>query len=135
MHRNEIFYALICINNHVLLCLNSMLSTLTYTSQMNGTSKRINCTLLSMVQFMMSFYKHLVSLLGYVFETTVCVLNVLYSTSVASILYEIWQGKKQDFSYFRVWSCLTHVKKDDIDKLELRTKLLMEQIREVDKKT
>ena len=26
MHRNEIIYALICINNHVLLCLISMLS-------------------------------------------------------------------------------------------------------------
>ena len=26
MHRNEIFYALICINNHVLSCLISMLS-------------------------------------------------------------------------------------------------------------
>ena len=26
MHRNEIFYALICINNHILSCLFSMLS-------------------------------------------------------------------------------------------------------------
>ena len=31
------------------------------------------------------------------------------------------KGKKPDFSYFRVWGCPTHVKKHDIDKLELRT--------------
>ena len=31
MHRNRIFNALICINNHVNLCMNFMLSNLKYT--------------------------------------------------------------------------------------------------------
>ena len=37
MHRNEIIYALICINNHVLSCLISMLSRGT-SNYPNGTS-------------------------------------------------------------------------------------------------
>ena len=40
---------------------------------------------------------------------------------LASTPYEIWKGKKPDFSYFRVWGCPAHVKKHDTDKLESRT--------------
>ena len=50
-----------------------------------------------------------------------CVLNVLPRNYVVSTPYEIWKGKKPDFSYFRVWGCPTHVKKHDTDKLESRT--------------
>ena len=36
MHMNEIFYALICINNHVLSCLISMLSRDTWEEEREG---------------------------------------------------------------------------------------------------
>ena len=104
---------------------NVILAQLTspYTPQMNGVSKRRNHTLLDMVRSMMSFSQLPISLWGYGLETTARVLNVLPRKSVASTPYEIWKGKKLDFSYFRVWGCPAHVKKYDTDKLESRTKL------------
>ena len=91
--------------------------------QMNGLLERRNRTLLEMVRSMMSFSKLPISLWGYAIETTKCVLNVLPNKFVASTPYEIWKGKKPDFSYFRVWGCSAHVKKHDTDKLESRTEL------------
>ena len=90
---------------------------------MNGVSEWRNRTLLDMVRSMMSFSKLLISLWGYALETAARVLNVLPSKSVASTPYEIWKGKKPDFSYFRVWGCPAHVKKHDTNKLESRTEL------------
>ena len=90
---------------------------------MNGVSERRNRTLLDMVRSMMSFSKLLISLWRYALETTSRVLNVLPRKSVASTPYEIWKGKKPNFSYFRVWGCLAHVKKHDASKLESRTEL------------
>ena len=72
---------------------------------------------------MMSFSKLLISLWGYALEIATCVLNILPSKSVASTPYEIWKGKKLNFSYFRVWGCPAHVKKHDTDKMESRTEL------------
>ena len=57
-------------------------------------------------------------LVRYVLETAARVLNVLPRKYVASTPYEMWKGKKRDFSYFRVWGCPAHVKKHDTDKLE-----------------
>ena len=56
-------------------------------------------------------------------ETSARVLNVLPSQSIASTPYELWKGKKPEFSYFRVWGCPAHVKKHDTDKLQSRTEL------------
>ena len=90
---------------------------------MNGVLERRNRTLLDMVRSMMSFSKLPISLWGYALETPARVLNLLPRKSVASTPYEIWKGKKPDFSYFRVWGCPAHVKKHDLDKLESRTEL------------
>ena len=46
------------------------------------------------------------------------ILNVLPRKSVTSTPYEIWRGKKPNFSYFMVWGCPAHVKKHELDKLE-----------------
>ena len=102
---------------------NGIIAQLTplYTPQMNGVSERRNRTLLDMVRTIMSFLKLPISLWGYTLETTACVLNVLPRKSVASTPYEIWKGKKSDFSYFRVRGCPAHIKKHDTDKLESRT--------------
>ena len=72
---------------------------------------------------MMSFSKLPISLWGYALETAARVLNVLPSKFVASTPYEIWKGKKSDFSYFRVWGCPAHVKNHDTDKLKSRTEV------------
>ena len=104
---------------------NGILAQLTppYTPQMNGVSERRNRTLLDMIRSMMSFLKLPIYLWGYALETASRVLNVLPSKSVASTPYEIWKGKKPDFSYFRAWGFPAHVKKHDTDKLETRTEL------------
>ena len=104
---------------------NGILAQLTppYTHQTNSVSERRNRTLLDMVRSMMSFSKLPISLWGYALEIAARVLNILPSKSVASTPYKIWKGKKPDFSYFRVWSCIAHVKKHDTDKLESMTEL------------
>ena len=81
---------------------NCILAQLThrYTPQMNGVLERRNRTLLDMVRSMMSFSKLPISLWEYALETAARVLNVLPRKSVASTPYEIWKGKKPDFSYF-----------------------------------
>ena len=89
---------------------------------MIGVLERRNRTLLDIVQSMTSFSKLLISFWGYVLETSACVLNILPGKFLASIPYEMWKGKKMDFSYFRVSGCPTHVKKQDTYKLELKTK-------------
>ena len=90
-----------------------------YIPQMNGVSERRNHILFDMV----CFSKLPISLSGYVLETPTRVLNVLPSKSVASATYEIWKGKKPNFSYFRVWGCPGHVKKHNTNKLEYRIEL------------
>ena len=72
---------------------------------------------------MMSFSKLPISLWGYALETAARVLNVLPRKFVTSTPYEIWRGKKLEFSYFRVWGCPSHVKKHETDKLESRNEL------------
>ena len=103
---------------------NSILTQLTppYTLWMNGVSKRRNHTWLDIVQSMMSFLKLSISLWEYMHEIITCVLNVLPIKSIASTAYEMWKGKKPEFSYFRVCNCLAHIKKYATYKLESRTK-------------
>ena len=72
---------------------------------------------------MMSFLKLLISFWGYAIQTLLHARNILPKKCLASTPYEIWKGKKSDFSYFRVWGCPTHAKKHDKDKLECRTTL------------
>ena len=52
-----------------------------------------------------------------------CVLNVLPRKYVASTPYDMWNVKKLDFSYFRVWGCPPRDKKHSTNKLESRTEL------------
>ena len=72
---------------------------------------------------MTSFSKLLISFWGYAHETSTRVFKVLLSKYVASTPYEIYKGKKPEFSYFNVWGCPAHIKKHDIDKLESRNEL------------
>ena len=67
---------------------------------------------------MMSFSKLILSIWGFAREIVARALNVLPRKFVTSTSYEIWKEKKPEFSYFRVWGCLAHVKKHDTDKLE-----------------
>src|SRR5262249_14364254 len=92
-----------------------------YTPQHNGVSERRNRTLLDMVRSMMSRSELPIYLWGYALETAAYLVNRVPSKSVSSTPYEIWKGRKPNFSHMKVWGCPAHVKKHQADKLDSRT--------------
>src|SRR5262249_2539501 len=92
-----------------------------YTPQHNGVSERRNRTLLDMVRSMMSRSGLPIYLWGYALETAAYLINRVPSKSVSLTPYEVWKGKKPNFSHLKIWGCPAHVKKHQADKLESRT--------------
>ena len=88
------------------------------TPQHNGVSERHNCTLLDIVQSMMSLIDLLLSSWGYALETAAFTLNRAPSKSVETTPYAMWFGKKLKLSLLKVWGCDAYVKKLQPDKLE-----------------
>ena len=86
--------------------------------QHNGVSKHRNCTLLDMVQSMMSPTDLPPSFWGYALETAAFTLNRAPSKSVETTPYGLWFGKKPKLSFLKVWGCDAYVKKLQPDKLE-----------------
>ena len=85
--------------------------------QRNGVCKR-NCTLLDMVQSMMSLTDLPLSFWGYALEMAAFTLNRAPSKSVETTPYDLWFGKKPKLSFLNVWGCDAYVKKLQPDKLE-----------------
>ena len=81
------------------------------TPQRNGVSEHYNCTLLDMVQSMMSLTKLPLSSWGYALETAAFTLKRAPSKSVETTPYELWLGKKPKLSFLKVWGCDAYVKK------------------------
>ena len=71
-----------------------------------------------MVRSMMNYADLLVSLWGYALETAAYILNRVPTKSVVSTPYEIWNGKRPNLKYVKIWGCLAHVKRHDPNKLE-----------------
>ncbi len=88
-----------------------------YTPQWNGVSERRNRTLLDMVRSMMSQVDLPVSFWGYALETAALTLNNVPTKSVQKTPYEIWNGKRPNLSFMRIWGCEAYVKKVVSDKL------------------
>ena len=53
--------------------------------------------------------------------TAIYVLNRVPSKTVPTTPYEIWHGKKPSLSHLRIWDCQTHIKRQQVDKLEFRS--------------
>ena len=77
--------------------------------------------MLDMVRSMMTCADLLMSFWGYALETAAYLLNRVPTKSVVSTPYDIWNGKRPNLKYVKIWSCLAHVKRHNLDKLELRT--------------
>ena len=73
------------------------------TPQRNGVSEHHNCTLLDMVQSMMSLTDLPLSFWGYALETAAFTLNRAPSKSIETTPYELWFGKKLKLSFLKVW--------------------------------
>ena len=80
------------------------------TPQRNGVSERRNRTLLDMVRSMMSLTELPLSFWGYALETAAFTLNRAPSKSVEMTPYEIWNGKKPNLSFLKIWGCDVYVK-------------------------
>ena len=88
------------------------------TPQHNGVSERHNCTLLDIVQSMMSLTDLPLSFWGYALETAAFTLNRALSKSVETTPCELWFGKKPKLSFLKVWGCDAYVKKLQPEKLK-----------------
>ena len=73
------------------------------TPQHNGVFGRHNCTLLDIVQSMMSLTDLPLSFWGYALKTAASTLKRAPSKSVETTQYELWFGKKPKLSFLKVW--------------------------------
>ncbi|KAL2248230.1 UNVERIFIED_CONTAM: hypothetical protein Sindi_2675300, partial [Sesamum indicum] len=69
--------------------------------QLNDVSERRNQTLLDMVRSMMNFTELSLFLWGYALDTTVKLLNMAPSKTVAQTPYQIWHSKPASYKYFK----------------------------------
>jgi hypothetical protein len=72
------------------------------TPQWNGVSKRMNRTLLYMVQSMMSRAELLLSFWGYALETVIFTLNRVPTKYVDKIPHEVWTGRVLNLSFLKI---------------------------------
>ncbi|KAK9042849.1 hypothetical protein V6N11_071204 [Hibiscus sabdariffa] len=88
------------------------------TPQWNGVSERRNRTLLDMVRSMMSHTELPTSFWGYALETAAFTLNRVPSKSVQKTPHEMWNGKRPNMSFMKIWGCKAYVKHQMSTKLE-----------------
>ena len=81
------------------------------TPQRYGVSERRNCTLLDMVQSMMSLTDLPLLFWDYALETIAFTLNRAPSKSVETTPYELLFSSKPKLSFLKVWSCDAYMKK------------------------
>jgi hypothetical protein len=63
-----------------------------------------------MVRLMMSLTYLPLSFWGYALETIAFTLNRAPSKSIEMTPYELWNGKKPNLSFLKVWGCDIYVK-------------------------
>jgi hypothetical protein len=63
-----------------------------------------------MVHLMMSLTNLPLSFWGYVLETAAFTLNRGPSKSFETTPYELWNGKKPNLSFLKIWGCDVYVK-------------------------
>jgi hypothetical protein len=88
------------------------------TPQRNDVSERRNRTLLDMVHSMMSLTDLPLSFWGYALEAAAFTLNRAPYKSVEMTQYELWNGKKPNLSFLKIWGCDVYVKRLQPNKLE-----------------
>jgi hypothetical protein len=74
-----------------------------------------------MVQSMMSYIDLSPYLWGYALQTVAYLLNKVLSKFVDKTSYEIWNGKRSNLSYLKIWGCDVYVKHNVSEKLEAKS--------------
>ena len=106
---------------------NDILSQLTAlgTPQQNGIAERRNRTMLDMMRSMLSDASLPKFFWGYTLQTAVYLINRISSKCKPKTPFELWTGHKASFRHIRILGCRAHVKKAEVDKLELRIELCL----------
>ena len=83
------------------------------TPQQNGVVERKNKTFQEMARVMLNSKKLSTILWAEAISTTCYTINRVYlRPGINKIAYEIWKGKKSNFSYFHVFSCACYILND-----------------------
>ena len=72
---------------------------------------------MEMVRSMMGHRNLPMFLWGNALETALYILNRVPTKAVDKTPYEMWNGRKPNLSYLKVWGCDTYVKSNFTDKL------------------
>ena len=84
-----------------------------YTPQQNGVVERKNRTLVDMLNAMIISARLSFNLWGETLLTACHVHNRVISKKIQSSPYELWNDKKPNLSYFKVWGCVAYFRVPD----------------------
>ena len=62
-----------------------------------------------------------ISFWGYALETAAFILNRVPSKSVERTPYELWNGKRPNLSFLKIWGCDAYVKRQVTDKFAAKS--------------
>ena len=93
--------------------------TAPYTPQQNGVAERKNRTLTEMINAMLSKFGLSEGFWGEVMLTTCYILNRVPNKRNSITPYELWNKKKPNLSYFKVWGCRAIVRVPEPKKRKL----------------
>ena len=80
-----------------------------YTPQQNGLAERKYRTLVDMLNVMIISARLPFNLWGEALLIACHVHNRVLSKKIQSSPYELWNGRKPNLSYFKVWGCITYL--------------------------
>ena len=78
-----------------------------------------------MIRSIMSYSSLPLSFWGYALQTAVYILNEVPSKSIQKTPLELWNRRKPNLRYIRIWECPAHVLKGKTEKLEPRTEVCL----------
>ena len=90
-----------------------------YTPQQNGLAERKNRTLVDMVNSMLLSSKLPFNLWGEALLSACHIHNRIPSKITKTSPYELWNGRKPNLSYIRVWGCLAYYRVPDPKRTKL----------------
>ncbi len=90
-----------------------------YTPQQNGLAERKNRTLVDMLNAMIISARLPFNLWGEALLTACHVHNRVLSKKIQSSPYELWNGRKPNLSYFKVWGCVAYFRVSDPKRIKL----------------
>ena len=99
--------------------------TIPKTSQHNGVTKRMDCTINDRIRCMLSYAKLPKAFSGETLRTVVDLINLSpFIPLNGDVLEMVWKGKDVSYNHLKVFGCKTfvHIPKDERSKLDRKSK-------------